>query len=549
MTIAGGSRRLDADFLQVAAAGLMIASTWLCIVPAFCIPVAFAPLIGVWTRARTLLRVAAAGWFAQFVAILIAFSWIPQSVHARFELPWPMSILALVVFAAVADLHVPVIGMVWHALTRALRLSRLYSLLLLPPLWALTTHLVPRIFPFHYGYPWLWSGLPIYQLADVVGFAGLAFVTILVNCLAAGWLTSLGDHGRGALAYAAVGVALLLALSALGRSRPHAWMQGDRSLRVEVIQTRFEHGDDRDLDSIRRWSLPASRLLDFGDTHPDTIDVAVWPESTLPLWVGHPRSKRTFERLSASIARRGVPVIAGALGGGAEQRRYNSAIAISASGALAGIHHKEMLFPFGEYVPGSSLISSLERFNDFDRPGEQPASLDLDGVRYGLTICFEGLYPHIFERSADAGAQVFINLSSDGAFESALEAHQHLYMVMARSIEFRRPLIRASKSGISTAILATGDILGLSPLGVRWRSVLHVPYLESPPASVYQRHRTMLPIVWCGLTLIIAGLGSRSARRRAHAVSSQVRSDTIRRSPESGCPGCINTAQTGRKTA
>jgi apolipoprotein N-acyltransferase len=72
-------------------------------------------------------------------------------------------------------------------------------------------------------------------------------------------------------------------------------------------------------------------------------------------------------------------------------------------------------------------------------------------------------------------------------------------MTFARSIEFRRPLIRATNTGISTGILADGTVLPFSPQNQEWTGVLEVPYKIDPAHTIYEKI--------CGIWRWILALG------------------------------------------
>ena len=71
---------------------------------------------------------------------------------------------------------------------------------------------------------------------------------------------------------------------------------------------------------------------------------------------------------------------------------------------------------------------------------------------------------------------MIVNLTNDSWYGTWAEPYQHLYMTLARAVEFRRPVVRATNTGISTVILANGDVLEKSPLQKEWTHIFNVPY-------------------------------------------------------------------------
>ena len=77
-----------------------------------------------------------------------------------------------------------------------------------------------------------------------------------------------------------------------------------------------------------------------------------------------------------------------------------------------------------------------------------------------------------------------------------------MVMTLARGVEFRRPVLRATNTGISTVGLANGDILEQSPLHQPWAGVYEVPYMREPPATFYQSFFWLVPgLLWSALLI------------------------------------------------
>jgi apolipoprotein N-acyltransferase len=57
-------------------------------------------------------------------------------------------------------------------------------------------------------------------------------------------------------------------------------------------------------------------------------------------------------------------------------------------------------------------------------------------------------------------------------------------MTLARAVEVRRPLVRSTNTGISAAILATGEVLETSPTYEDWHGLYEIPYATRPPTTI-----------------------------------------------------------------
>lgn len=139
--------------------------------------------------------------------------------------------------------------------------------------------------------------------------------------------------------------------------------------------------------------------------------------------------------------------------------------------------------------------------------------MDWGNWKLGPQICYEGLYPWFSRGLSKAGAEIFVNVTNDSWFGTYFEPRQHLYMTLARAIEFRRPLLRSTNTGITTAILANGEILEMSPMGKEWFGQFNVPYRRAPPHTFYERLEPAWPFLIAAAVFLIGGFGR--ARRES----------------------------------
>ena len=156
------------------------------------------------------------------------------------------------------------------------------------------------------------------------------------------------------------------------------------------------------------------------------------------------------------------------------------------------------MLAFGEYIPLAQYFPILKKWlpqvGDFQW-GDGPIVRSLNGLKVGTQICYESLFPEFSIDLANQGAQIIINVTNDSWYGPWQEPYQHLYLTLARAIEVRRPLIRSTNTGISTAILANGDILATSPLNREWSQTFEIPYASDPKTTLYQAFPWLLPLV------------------------------------------------------
>ena len=124
----------------------------------------------------------------------------------------------------------------------------------------------------------------------------------------------------------------------------------------------------------------------------------------------------------------------------------------------------------------------------------------------GPQICYEGLFPDFSRSLSDQGAQIFVNVTNDSWFGTSAEPYQHLFMTLARGIEFRRPVVRATNTGISAAMRADGTLLDLSPLHTEWTRLYEIPYRKVPHPTFYQEYgyRLVPAVLWLTAAVLVA---------------------------------------------
>lgn len=137
-------------------------------------------------------------------------------------------------------------------------------------------------------------------------------------------------------------------------------------------------------------------------------------------------------------------------------------------------YRKMQLMPFGETVPYFDVIpgfrENLVQVGNFDRgrpgspigvhvereetlPGTEPPTALL-----GPSICFEDLFPWVHRHHVRQGANLFVNSTNDGWFDGSSAAAYHFSGARWRSFEFGVPMIRATNTGITGVIEATGRV-------------------------------------------------------------------------------------------
>ncbi len=143
--------------------------------------------------------------------------------------------------------------------------------------------------------------------------------------------------------------------------------------------------------------------------------------------------------LAATAAELGIWVAAGSFHeAGPDGRAYNTALVFDRTGALAATYRKIHLYDVE--IPGR--ISFRE--SDTVAAGDTPVVVDVEGVRVGLSICYDLRFPELYRRLVDDGAQVLLVPS---AFLLQTGRDHWEVLLRARAIENQCYVVAASQIG------------------------------------------------------------------------------------------------------
>ncbi len=458
---------------------------------------------------RLVLRGFFLGWLAQFILNAIGFHWIAVTATEFGHFPMWAGILVLIGFCAIAHAYYGVAGALALYIFKKFQksgttLSAPAFMALAFSLFALIESVWPSIFPWHLGYPWLWASLPGAQFSDVIGFEGLNLVTLACNALfAIGWIawdrsekTFLG-RARPSARWIGAGIALFVVINLLGLGRAEKWRQNDGELKILIAQGNVGNYEKLIVEQQKNFIYPIintyTKLSSQGfEWHPEATHV-LWPETAFPDFLDNSfQGQQSWTMLQQYAKIRGKMILTGAYSHDREKREtYNGFFAMGPDGTIrTPPYRKSILIPFGERFPFSDIIPYMKwlfpGLGSFGS-GPGPTTMDLGDFKLGPQICLESLYPAFSASMARQGAEIFSNVTNDSWFGRTFEPYQHMTMTLARAIENRRPLLRATNTGITTAVLADGTVLEKSPIGEEWVGFYRIPFKKNPEVVFYSR--------------------------------------------------------------
>ncbi|MGD9945649.1 MAG: apolipoprotein N-acyltransferase [Burkholderiaceae bacterium] len=488
---------------------------------------------------------AVAGFAFGLGTFLIGVSWLYISMHRYGGMPAPLAALALLLFAAYLALFPALVALLTaRGLRRAASVDGLAAdaraasaaALLFGGLWGLAEMARGHLFT---GFPWLAAGYahvdgPLAGFAPWVGVYG-------ISALAALAAAGLALLVRLATVRAGLACALLPIAAGAGLAQIDWVEPAGRPLTVRLLQgnvpQEMKFDRERSLRAMLNYTeqvlqapaaltvLPETAwTVPWGATPPQLVDAlaAYAARHDARIAIGMPLAAPPAAMPPDAAPRGGSGANAGAnTGPGASppaplQRRITNSVAvIDGSGAVTTRYDKRHLVPFGEFIPtGFGWFVRLMDIplGEFARGAARQAPLTVGDARVGFNICYEDLFGEELARQVHDGATVMVNVSNIAWFGDSHALPQHLQIARMRSIEFARPMLRSTNTGVTAGIDAHGRVVAqLPPYTV---GALTLEIAGAKGVTPFARAATLLPLA---LSLALLGAGALAARagRRA----------------------------------
>lgn len=336
------------------------------------------------------------------------------------------------------------------------RLPPVWKLFALPSVWVVCEFVRGSLFT---GLGWVnlslsqYKNLPVIQIADITGAAGISFLIVMVNYAVKEWLV----RKRAAQNVVVAALICVLVVIGYGTFRLLEPVKSSGQIKVAVVQGNIPQDrkwNPQDWPSIMEKYLDLTRQA--AAHKPDMI---IWPETSFPGFIWE--SPELFRDLKKFVKGLNTPLLVGAITLQNGINYYNTAILISAQGEVVKEYYKIHLVPFGEFIPFSRYLSFLVDWigiGDFTSGSEWtllPAGADQN---FAVLICFEDTFPYLARNFTSRGANLLINMTNDAWFEDTKEPFMHLSSSVLRAVENRRSVIRAANTGVSGFINDRGTI-------------------------------------------------------------------------------------------
>ena len=386
-------------------------------------------------------------------------SWVSVALHSFGGMPAALAAIGTLGFCAYLALWPALAGWLAARVTAPSSAARLAAA---AGVWTIAEWLRGFVLS---GFGWLSIGYAQLPGPEVSVFAGYAPVggVFLVSLAMAGVaaagaaLVPVAADATSRVRRAAGPLALIAALAGGGIVLDRIeWTRGDGApvtaslLQGNVAQTlKFDPGFRE-----RNFALYAAMVSESRGR------LVVLPESAFPVFADEV-PEAVLKHLLRTMAARDGDAIVGLftaqppLDPGGDPRIHNSVVTLGAADVQE--YRKRHLVPFGETIPAEALVGwfirrvlAIPLSSQSPGPPDQPP-LAIAGTRVAANICYEDAFGADIRTQARAAA-ILVNVTNDAWYGRSVAAQQHNQIAAMRALETGRPLLRATNTGITSAI-------------------------------------------------------------------------------------------------
>jgi apolipoprotein N-acyltransferase len=382
-------------------------------------------------------------------------SWVYVSLATYGGMPMWMGVIAVLGFAGLLALFIAsasaLTAMLFPGRLRLFCISFIWVIFEWMKSWVLT------------GFPWLDIGYTqtpswLFSWAPIGGIYLISLIVVLISSLLAIAVNLLLSKQKLIAVVPLASIALLVLFSFIGNRANWSEPIG-APIDVGIVQANVPINDKWQAD-VRDQLISKYQLLSQQLQAQRNIDLLVWPETALPLYM-----QQTDAEFWNNITPNNTALLTGiidspSMARGSLDESYNAAV-LSCQGETQ-VYRKRHLVPFGEYLPLRFLFSWVLDYlqlpmSDFSS-WQGPQSLNCGEIKIGLSICYEDAFAGEY-RQFVGDATVLVNISEDAWFGDSLAPHQRRQMAQMRARELSRPMVRSANSGPSLFIDHRGALL------------------------------------------------------------------------------------------
>lgn len=248
--------------------------------------------------------------------------------------------------------------------------------------------------------------------------------------------------------------------------------EGNRNIKIILLQPDIRQDikgqDSPDIIQLRK-NILLQQSSQLASVH--SPDLIIWPETIWP-WPVKSLYLRYFpesQLLADSAKAWNTFLLVGCVDYTRWKDSYrptNSLFLIDNHGEIKGRQDKVYLVQFGEHLPFDDVFPALTNIDlgqsDY-LPGKEVKNFQIENIKFGGGICFEGVFPQHFHALREQGAEFLVNVTDDQWFGETFGPYQHAYMSVLRAVENRCYLLRCANTGVTMVVDPWGRIEKILP--------------------------------------------------------------------------------------
>jgi apolipoprotein N-acyltransferase len=332
--------------------------------------------------------------------------------------------------------------------------------------------------------------LSVIQIASLAGTYSISFLILMVNAALASLVLALYESPRlsgkwypkippnlplpkgGALqsrvskTLVATAASLIILTLIYGHITASTPITG-KAIKLSLVQGNIEQAKKWDPRYASEIIAIYSELTQ--EALKDKPDLIIWPETATPGSIS--LNPELYAETENIVRKAATYLLLGSAQhqkfeekGSMQLKYFNSAYLIHPGPGRTKNqrYDKIRLFPFGEYLPYKEIIpwSSIgvsESGNYLS--GKEFTVFKHPTFRFGVTICWENVFPNLFRQFVMGGAECMINITNEARFGKTAAPYQLVSISVFRAIENKVFVIRCANTGVSCFIDPYGRII------------------------------------------------------------------------------------------
>jgi apolipoprotein N-acyltransferase len=338
--------------------------------------------------------------------------------------------------------------------------KNIFSALLSALIFTILVNYSPQILPGNLAHA-LYDKPVFIQTADIGGVPLVFFIMHSVCFLLAKAITIDKEHNKQRVACLLLAITVFCANYSYGyykiNQSNNANVEGSKQINVAIVQPNISI-ENRTRDD---WQRLAPELMEMVNdiVKTEKIDLIVLPELPVPVSFQYFEfDKKLFNQLESqtNLILTAIKPIGNELD---NNKGYFNTMELVSNNQLVQSYAKQVLLPFGEYLPFEDTLPWLRTIfphaPNYKQGNENTLFLlpfEQHSIKVVPLICYEAVFSETVAQGIKQGGELLINTSNDAWFGDSAGQSVHLALSTFRSVEYRKILVRNTNNGISVII-------------------------------------------------------------------------------------------------